>query len=669
MNLIDYYHRGFKSYRNETLNSKACAKDRRTLRKLGLEFDKFTVKKYLCTINEDWIIEIEKGLEFVEKAVAEERQFIRVNGEVVPIEKAKKVSKYSVEHLAKHSEMITHVPEKEGDPVIPDAIYMVEKLSDYAVYENRFLYMLLCYLRDFIALRLEKIQKLRLTYICDFGFKKSNESKLRNFDFETNFHEERYDNPYPIFDELSSSLLKRIEDCQQIIVVLLNTNLMIEVSKTPMVRPPIVKTNVLKMNNNFKNALALYNYVVEYDGDGFTSEEVIKDFVPLSDLMADELVELEILTQFLTYKFGNEITDVLENAFQEEEERRRRLENERFLEQIKRLKKRVAESGMGLEEYMLALEKRNKMLEQDSQDLLIARNEILNLNKKIEELNSEIIELNRKIDDLNNIIEEKIKEIAYLNQKYIDDMNALKKAHAEEIAELNYNHKLEIDDLNDKYAEEIRVLNENHEIEINLLKEDHENQIKELEEKQRLEIIDMRESIYKEFESRLNEYSNEISRLNGIIKDKNSEKEALILDYDTRINSYEEKIKEMALKKEELIDTYEKELKQLEKKYLDEIASSQKDFNEKLREMRVAKQATDDTSALINAENRALRVKLGMDKVSLDFTSKERFDELEDEFMVFNKFFKEQWQMTKKEIRKELLWVKKEKKEKTDEEA
>lgn len=144
---------------------------------------------------------------------------------------------------------------------------------------------------------------------------KASESKLRNFNFETNFHEERYDNPYPIFDELSSHLLKRIEDCQQIIVMLLNTNLMIEVAKSPMVKPPIVKTNVLKMNNNFKNALALYNYVVEYDGDGFTSEEVVKDFVPLSDLMADELVELEILTQFLTYKFGNEISETLENAF------------------------------------------------------------------------------------------------------------------------------------------------------------------------------------------------------------------------------------------------------------------------------------------------------------------------------------------------------------------
>ena len=668
MNLIDYYYRGFKSYRNETQNSKACQKDRRTLRKLGLEFDHFQVKKYLCTINEDWIIEIEKGLEFVTKAVQEERQFIRVNGEVVPIEKAKRVSKYSVEHLARHSNMITHVP-KDGENVIPDAIYMVEKLSDYAVYENRFLYMLLCYLRDFIALRFEKIQRLRLTYICDFQFKKSNESKLRNFNFETNFHEERYDNPYPIMDELSSGLLKRIEDCQQIIVMLLNTDLMVEVAKTPMVKPPIVKTNVLKMNNNFKNALALYNYVVEYDGDGFTSEEVVKDFVPLSDLIADELVELEILTQFLTYKFGNEISDVLETAYQEEEELRRKLENERFLEQIKRLKKRVLESGMGMEEYMLALEKRNKMLEQDSQDLIVAKNEIIALNKKIDDLNAEIIELNRKISDLNDIIEEKIKEIAYLNQKYIDDMNALKKEHEREIAELKYNHQIEIDELNLAHENEIADLKVIHENEINDLTNEYEEKINNLKEAQRLEIIELRESINQEYASRINDYTNEISRLNEVIKSKQQEKEELISDYDSRISNLEDEIKEHVAKREELIDEYEKELKVLEKKYLDEIEGNTNDFNSKLKEMRIIKEQTEGNAAMINAENRALRVKLGMDKPSHEFTSKERFEELEEEFLVFNKFFKDQWQLTKKEIRKELLWTKKEKKDKKDKQA
>ena len=131
---INVYYRAFNEYRKETLRDKSCAADRKKIKKSGLEFDKFRSIKYKCTIDEEWIKKIEEGLEFVEKAVAEERQFIRVNGEVVPIEKAKKISKHSVEHLAKHSNMITHVPDDPKANLVPDSIYMVEKLNDYAVY-------------------------------------------------------------------------------------------------------------------------------------------------------------------------------------------------------------------------------------------------------------------------------------------------------------------------------------------------------------------------------------------------------------------------------------------------------------------------------------------------------------------------------------------------------
>ena len=55
-------------------------------------------------------------------------------------EKVKNVSKDSVAHLARHSNLITRY--EEGEDIIPDRLYTVERLSDYAVYENRFLYML-----------------------------------------------------------------------------------------------------------------------------------------------------------------------------------------------------------------------------------------------------------------------------------------------------------------------------------------------------------------------------------------------------------------------------------------------------------------------------------------------------------------------------------------------
>ena len=65
---------------------------------------------------------------------------------------------------------------------------------------------------------------------------------------------------------------------------------------------------------------------------------------------------------------------------------------------------------------------------------------------------------------------------------------------------------------------------------------------------------------------------------------------------------------------------------------------------------------------LAYAELRALRIQHNMITPLEDYTSKERFLELEKEFEIFNQFFKEQWILTKKSIRKMLLWAKDEKK-------
>ena len=60
--------------------------------------------------------------------------------------------------------------------------------------------------------------------------------------------------------------------------MLLETPLMQEVSKVDMVRRPIVKTNVLKMNKNFKEALALFDFIVAYEEPGYLIKTIEKSF-------------------------------------------------------------------------------------------------------------------------------------------------------------------------------------------------------------------------------------------------------------------------------------------------------------------------------------------------------------------------------------------------------
>ena len=602
MEINDIYYRAFKAYRKQTKENTACEKERRAVAEAGKESDKLLATKYLCRIDEDWIKAIEEGLEFVEKAVAEERQFIRTNGEVVPIEKVKKISKDSVEHLAKHSDMITHVPEEEDALLVPDKLYMVEKLSDYAVYENRFLYMMLTYIKSFIEFRIEKIEKLRRTYVGDMAVNKEIKTKKRTLKIKTEIYEERTDNPYPVPDEKSANLVKRIHDCRSIIDALLDTDLMTQVAKTPMIKPPIVKTNVLKMNNNFKNALALYDYIASYKGEGFTYEEVKLDFAPFSEKVADEFAEAANLTSFLAYKTGNDIESLLQAEYEEEERRLKEEEAQNLLKRLQRLKKRALESNKTMEENMLLLEERNRRLEKDNEELSALRREVENLKKDIETLAREKNELNRQIGELTSALEEKEQEIIRLNQKYIEDMSAAKAEHEAEIAKISAEHEEAVTALKAEFADELSKTIEEH-------------------------------------ESRAAELKAETETLNSRLAET--------------VRDCDNKIAEINAKLLGLQDIEGKVAGEYEVKY----AALEKEYKRNIKELK-------EETALIRGELDGIRAEQGKLIPSADYSSRERFIELETEYLAFHKFFKSQWEYTKKEIRKTILWTKQEKSKK-----
>ena len=315
MKQTDLYYRAFREYREFTARERENQNQRRSIAASGAEFDRLETVKNICVIDEEWVKEIEKGLVFVEKAIREERQFIRNDGEVVPIEKAKSTSRASVIHLARHSDYITHLPDDPEDDLIPDKIFLLEKNSDFAVYENRFLYMLLVYTRDFIKVRLDKIREARNTCHIDMHIQKDVKFGSRHIVYETTLTEDRRDKAVSSWDKKDLEIYDRIEMAEHWVQALLGTPLMDQVSKVAMIKPPITKTNVLKMNHNFKMAVALYEYLSSYLGDGYDMQEVRRSFTPLSAEAADEISETVLLTSFLAYKNANNLEGELRESF------------------------------------------------------------------------------------------------------------------------------------------------------------------------------------------------------------------------------------------------------------------------------------------------------------------------------------------------------------------
>lgn len=361
MSVSDILFRAFAEYRKTTQTNRDCERRVKEIARTGAASDCLETVRTECVIENDWIDAIEEGLVHIGKAIAQERQFIRSNGEVVDIEKVKNVSRESVEHLAKHSNLLTKEPKEEE--LIPDRLYTVERLTDYAVYENRFLYMLLCYLRDFLSWRYTRILELTQTYEGQLSLDKTIEKGGRKTIFRLYIEEERKFDPFLSETSGCREQLERIDGLIRTVEMYLATPLMEFVAKAPKLKPPVTETNVLKMNKEFKVAMQLYYFITAYEKDGFTAKQEKVSLTPLEEKTAQEFAEAAELFSFLAYKANTGQQDILQSRLVQELEREKREAQQKEQSKLQALKKRIAETGTGMEEYLLLLEKHAQELE------------------------------------------------------------------------------------------------------------------------------------------------------------------------------------------------------------------------------------------------------------------------------------------------------------------
>ncbi len=567
MNQLDIYYRALLDYRKQTVHDHGCSSLRGAIAAADAEQDKMSIIRSTCTIDEDWVEAIEKGLVHVEKAIKEERQFIRSNGEIIPIEKVKHVSRDSVEHLAKHSNLITRY--EEGETIIPEKLYTVERLNDYTVYENRFLYMLLCYLRDFVTIRYNNILDLTNRYEATVAFDKKISTGKEKMSYSVTMHDIKRDDPYLSANNPSRPIIDRISLILKVIISFLNLPLMQEVAKVPMLKPPITKTNVLKMNNNFKGAMSLYEFIIAYDKDGYEVHTETIELAPFRDDLADELAEAGGLLSFLAYEYGLGLNKELRDSYEREEERRKAARIADRAERIEVLKRRLKNSEITIEEYTATLEDQLRDLKDEAVRAETLADELEIERKTNERLTSEVAALSEKVEqlcaDIEDLKHKHFEEIQRLKQEHEDEMHALIVKHEAKIAELNAAHAAEVKSLKDAAAEAQRA------------------------------------------------HAKEISELQQATKE--------------RIDQIKSECEASVKAAEDMLATRNAELEE-----------SRREYTELLENKRIAE----------------ARIK-ALGGIEGDYTSRDRFNELEREYNAFTALYRKQWEETKKSIKKQHL--------------
>ncbi len=434
--------------------------------------DSLTGKTNEKVIDMDWVEAIEDALPYIQKAIDEQRRFIKQIENVVRIELARKTGPDSVKHLSQHTNFIAKV---EGDMVTPNKILVSEQEESFAIYENRVLMTLIRRALHFVEDKYSKMKGVPNDSYNNIKVIRHAEFDDKKVDFAFNYINESHESLADDLDVLDVSELSDFDRIRRIRTTLnefLNTQLMREIAKEPEVHPPVTQTNLLKKNPNFKKAMELWNFLDSYKRPGF--EIVGEEF---SGTMSDEnkqdiyfTMSFQHFMMSLTTNPG--LRKILHEKYEEENQRIaeenakpeklkaaqiqaridevRKEEMEIRLKEIREREKKILDLTNEVKNLKVTLDQKEQQiltlkgqvsalqdeiaalkaeLQETKLKLLEAEKEIERLKEENAALKAEIVELKKTIEELNNRIEELNAEIDSLKARIaeLEEENARQK--------------------------------------------------------------------------------------------------------------------------------------------------------------------------------------------------------------------------------------------------
>lgn len=225
--------------------------------------------------DDSWLEEVEKAVPVIDKLTRNPRENLKKVRQVVPVEQAKKTDKETIRHLSANTQFIKEV-NRRGD-VIPSQVLTSYMESDFGTYENRFLMTLVDKVYNFIEKRYDVIVKRMHTEYSNY----LNLSSLVNWDDATI----EYDITLKINQSLSKDdtdkknqeLFDRMTKIRTNITYIKMSNFMKDMKDYAPVTPPIMKTNIIMKNTDFKTCYQLWTLMDQIDQVGFDVDVFERD--------------------------------------------------------------------------------------------------------------------------------------------------------------------------------------------------------------------------------------------------------------------------------------------------------------------------------------------------------------------------------------------------------
>lgn len=259
--------------------------------------------------DEEWIATLESYFPSIERILRNPNSTIRYDRQVVDVERAKKTNSESIRHLASHTQYIREVSERG---VVPRKVLTTFSEQEFATYENRFLVSLILRLVDFVETRYRIIIENVESYVKDHV--------NMNSTFEIEGTEVKLDIDMVIKKDQDNNLnvhnreiLERIKKLHGMINGFRFSQFVRDLEKTKRVNPPIMKTNVILKNPDFRNCYTLWLFIDKYS-NLFYDVKVKEKSIGIEENFASSVSRLALMTYAVVQSNAEERLEKFENV-------------------------------------------------------------------------------------------------------------------------------------------------------------------------------------------------------------------------------------------------------------------------------------------------------------------------------------------------------------------
>ena len=231
------------------------------------------------SFDSSWIDEIEGVIFDLGEIIANPRQVTKAEGNIVPVELARKTGAESVQHLASHTQYVKEIDEYGN--VIPSKILTMVNEDDIRTYENRFIATFVRRLVLFVEKRYEFVSKFaELHDESVLMFKNKSIVDGAEVEIETKIKVKRKND-----DEVglkNNEYIERIKQMRQYILYFYTSDFMKKLRTEKDVHNPILQTNIIRKNPLYHHCYEVYRFIERYEhlGVNYKVDEQFTIFDP-----------------------------------------------------------------------------------------------------------------------------------------------------------------------------------------------------------------------------------------------------------------------------------------------------------------------------------------------------------------------------------------------------